>query len=140
MSTSTGRTGRTEPSSWALGASVFAGIVMATIGVLQFFEGLVGIIDGNKFLVKTPNYVFELNVTAWGWVHLILGAVMALTGCFILTGNIVARTVGAMIAGLSAVLNFIWLPHYPVWAILIIAIDVVVIWALTTGRADPLDG
>ena len=113
---------------------------MATIGLLQFFEGLVGIIDGNKFLVKTPNYVFELNVTAWGWVHLILGLVLVLTGCFILTGNIVARTVGAMLAGLSAVLNFIWLPHYPVWSILIIAIDIVVIWALTTGRADPLDG
>ena len=140
MSTSTGRSPRTEPSPWALGASVFAGIVMATIGILQFFEGLVGIIDGNKFLVKTPNYVFELNVTAWGWIHLILGALLALTGCFILTGNIVARTVGALLAGLSAILNFMWLPHYPVWSIIIIAIDIVVIWALTTGRVDQLEG
>src|SRR5689334_10671769 len=80
-----------EQSGWAAGGSIFAGSMMAVVGTFQFFEGLVALINGNDFVVRTNNYVFQLNVTAWGWIHMILGVVVGLAGVGILTGNIVAR-------------------------------------------------
>ena len=120
-------------ASWG---SAFAGAMLMVVGLFQFFQGLVAVINGNQFFVTTPNYVFQLNVTTWGWIHLVLGAVIAVAGLFIFTGNIVARSVGMLLAGLQAVVNFMWLPYYPLWSIIIIAIDVFIIWSLATLRMD----
>jgi hypothetical protein len=117
-------------SGWAAGGSIFAGSMLAVVGTFQFFEGLVAAINGNDFVVKTSNYVFEFNVTTWGWIHMILGVVVALAGVGILTGNIVARGVGIAIAVLSMIANFLWLPYYPIWAIILIGLDTFVIFAL----------
>jgi hypothetical protein len=134
MSTST----REYPSAWAVGGSFFAAVLMVTVGVFQFIEGLVSLIDGRKFYLTTPSYTFEFSSTTWGWVHLVLGAGVAIAGFFIFTGNVVARGVGVFVAAVSAVANFLWLPHYPLWAILIIAIDVLVMWSLASASlADP---
>jgi hypothetical protein len=116
---------------WAAGASTFAATVMIVVGIFQFVEGLVTVVNGSKFLVTT-NYVFTFNATAWGWFHMIIGLGAAVAGGFIFTGNIFARSVGIALAALSAIANFMWLPHYPIWAIVLIALDVVVIWALCT--------
>ncbi len=116
--------------------TTFAGTMMMIVGVVEFFQGLVAVINGNQFFVTTPNYVFQLNVTTWGWIHLVLGAVIAVAGLFIFTGNIVARSVGMLLAGLQAVANFVWLPYSPLWSIIIIAIDVFIIWSLATLRMD----
>ena len=130
MSTSTQRDH--QSSSFALGVSIFAGATMAIVGVSQLFQGLVALIDGNKFLVTSNNYVFEFNNTTWGWIHLIIGALSAITGVAIFTGNLVARSAGIGLACLSIITNFLWLPHYPLWAVIVIAIDMFVIWALAT--------
>jgi hypothetical protein len=128
-------TTRANDSTWASGVSVFAASMMLVVGAFQFFEGLVAVAN-DTFYVKTPNYVLQLDTTQWGWIHMIIGVVVVLAGAFIFTGNIVARSVGILIAGLSALANFFWLPYYPFWSITIIAIDVFVIWALCSVRLN----
>jgi len=115
---------------WAAGASTFAASIMLLVGVFQAIQGIVALVNGNDFLVRTENYVFTFNATTWGWIHLIMGILVAVAGGFILTGNLAARSVGIALAGLSALANFLWLPHYPIWAILLIALNVLVIWGL----------
>jgi hypothetical protein len=121
-------------SSWARGASVFAGSIMLMTGILQFFQGLTALMTSGNFLVQTPNYVFRLDVTAWGWTHLLLGILVAAAGLAIFTGSPVARGVGIFLAGLSAIANFLWLPYYPFWALALLALDVLVIWGLTKSN------
>ena len=128
-------TTRANDSTWASGVSVFAASMMMVVGAFQFFEGLVAVANDN-FYVKTPNYVLQLDTTQWGWIQMILGALVVLAGIFIFTGNIVARSVGILLAGLSALGNFFWLPYYPLWSITIIAIDVFIIWALCSVRLN----
>lgn len=122
----------TSPAgSWG---SAFAGVMLLVVGVCQFLQGLVAVINGNTFYVTTPQYIFQFNVAAWGWIHLIVGLVVAVAGYFIFTGNVVARGFGIFFAGVQAIVNFMWLPNYPLWSMVIIAIDVFIIWSLATTR------
>lgn len=120
-------------SPWAAGLSVFAASILMVVGLFQFFEGLVAVVNGDEFLIRTSDYVFKLDATAWGWTHLILGIVLFLAGLGIFAGNLLARSVGILAAGLSAVANFLWIPYYPIWAIVVLTLDVFVIWALSTS-------
>ncbi len=119
----------------ATGLAVFAAVMMMMAGVFQAFAGLAAIIN-DKFFVVTHNYAFQVNVTAWGWIHLILGIVVAVAGYAVLSGRLWARIVGITLAGLSMIANFLFIPHYPIWALLIIALDVFVIWALATYNRE----
>ncbi len=123
-------------STMAVVTSMLAAIFMMIVGVFQVIQGLAAIINGGTFYVSTPNYFLTFNTTTWGWIHLVLGILIAVAGGFILTGNVVARTVGIVLAALQAVVNFASLPYYPVWSILVIALDVLVIWALASMRLD----
>lgn len=123
------------PPPMAIGAIMFAGIMMAISGVFSAFAGLVALAK-DDFYVVTPNYLLELDPTTWGYIHLILGIVVAIAGFSVLTGRTWARVVGIIAATVSAIANFGFIPYYPIWSILVIAIDVVVIWALAVhGRA-----
>jgi hypothetical protein len=120
-----------EPvSGWAVGGVFFAGILMIVIGIFEAIAGLAAIIE-NEFFVVSQNYTFELDVTAWGWIHLILGIVVALAGFYVFSGRTWARVVGITLAILAAVANFFFIPYYPFWSLLIIALAVWVIWSLT---------
>ena len=122
-------------SGVAAGFILFAVIMMIMIGVFQALAGLVAIFQ-NEFYVATRNYLFKFDVTTWGWIHLIVGIIVALAGWGLLSGRTWARAVGITLALLSAIANFAFIPYYPVWAILIIILDVFVIWALAVrGRA-----
>jgi hypothetical protein len=121
-------------SSWATAASVFAGSMMLMVGILQFFQGLTALFYGDNFLVRTPNYLLRLDPTAWGWTHLILGLLVAVAGVAIFTGNPVARGLGIVLASLSAIANFVWLPYYPLWALVLLALDVFIIWGLAKSN------
>jgi len=103
---------------------------MLMIGIFQAFAGLAAIFN-DEFFVVGPNYTYDLDVTAWGWIHLILGVVVAFAGISVYSGATWARTVGIVLAILSAVANFFFIPYYPVWSVLIIALCIAVIWALT---------
>jgi hypothetical protein len=118
-----------EASGWAVGFVLFAAIMMMMAGIFQALNGLIAIFQ-DEFYVRTPNYIFQFDATTWGWVHLLLGIVVALAGWGLLSGQTWARVVGITLAVLSAIANFLFIPYYPVWSLLIIAIDVVVIWAL----------
>jgi hypothetical protein len=122
-------------SAWAVGWSAFAGIMLIMIGIFHAFAGIVAIAD-DTFYVVGRKWIFEFDVTAWGWIHLIGGVIVVISGFGIFSGNVFARTVGVAVAILSAVVNFAWLPYYPVWSGLMIAMSVAVIWALTVHGRD----
>lgn len=128
-----GETGHEKASPWASGLVLVAGVLLIVTGIFQFLEGLVAIAN-KSFYVVGPNYTYRFNITAWGWIHLIVGVVVVLVGIGILTGNKIARIAGVVIAAVSAFLNFMWIPHYPIWSLTIIAFDLAVIWALTRGE------
>jgi hypothetical protein len=117
-------------SGWAVGGIAFAGSMMIINGFFQMINGLTAIIN-DEFFVVTPNYTFDFDVTAWGWIHLILGLIIFLGGLYLFSGNPAAIALAVVIAMVSAVANFFFIPYYPVWSLLIIAIDVWVIWAVT---------
>lgn len=123
------------PSGWAVGWTYFAAMMMVLVGVFHAIAGLVAIVD-DEFYVATRNYVLQFDSTQWGWIHLILGIVVAVSGLYLLTGAVLARTVGVIMAILSAIAGFAWLPYYPVWGIVMVAIAVSVIWALTAHGRD----
>ena len=123
-----------QRSDAGAGWVTFAGIILITVGIFQAFAGLVGILE-DEILVLTPDYLVQLDATTWGWVHLIIGLIVIASGFGIFSGNVLARTVGVFAALGSMVSMFFWLPWYPVWAIIVIAMDIAIIWALTVhGR------
>jgi hypothetical protein len=138
MSTAGTAQDRTRESGWVLGGVALAATVMVVVGVFQAIQGLAAIID-DEFFVTVRNYAFEIDVTAWGWIHLIIGVILVLAGAYLFSGSVVASTIAIGLAMLSAVANFFFIPHYPFWSILIIALDVFVIWAIIRARKD-LDG
>lgn len=119
----------TTKESWVSGLELFAAVMMIIIGLFHVIVGLAAIVRSSYYVV-TQNYAFTFNVTAWGWVHLILGILVGATGLALISGQSWARVVGMIILGLSALGNFLFIPYQPVWSLLIIVIDVAVIWAL----------
>jgi hypothetical protein len=86
--------------------------------------------------VATPDYVFKLDVTTWGWIHLLLGIFVVLAGLALFQGAVWTRTVGVILAGIGALIGFAWLPWYPIWSIIFVTIAVFVIWALAVHGRD----
>jgi hypothetical protein len=128
------RPGQEDISGWAAGGIVFAATVLLMVGIFQAIAGLVAIID-DEFYVVTRNYTFDLDVSAWGWVHLIVGILVAATGWALFARRTWAGVAAIVIAMLSAIANFFFIPYYPFWSILMIALNVWVIWALTRPGA-----
>ncbi|MEU8795155.1 hypothetical protein [Streptomyces sp. NPDC048643] len=117
---------------WVSGWTAFAGVMLIFGGVMAIFEGISAIAKDDVF-VTTRNYTYSFNLTSWGWIHLILGILVVIAGLALFRGMLWARIVGVALAGLSMIANFMWLPYQPVWAIVLIAIDAFVIWALCVG-------
>jgi hypothetical protein len=124
-----------ELKRWPVGFTLFAGIIIITVGILHALWGLAAIIN-DKFFVVGPNYTYDLDVSAWGWIHLIVGVIVGLAGFFLLSGAAWARGFVVGLAVLSLVANFMAIPYFPAWAIVMIALDVLAIWALTVYRWD----
>jgi hypothetical protein len=123
-----------EASGGAVGWITFAGCVMIISGGFSIIQGFAMLIHSNRF--PNEDSVFSQNAKTWGWVTLIIGAIVLVSGIGVFSGNVLARTVGVIGATLSALGSFTALGIYPVWAILIIAVDVAVIWALTAHGRD----
>jgi hypothetical protein len=123
-----------QMSGWAIGGIAFAATVLTIIGFFQVIAGLTAIFDDNFYIV-TRHYTFDLDATAWGWVHFLLGILLVVTGFGLFGRRAWAGVTAIMLAALSAVLNFFFIPYYPFWTILVIALDIWVIWALTRPGA-----
>ena len=134
--TQTPMAGTQSVSPWAHGIAVFAGVIMIVAGAFQAVEGLAGIVH-DQWLVALPNYIYAFDITLWGWLHLLVGLALLAIGIFLLRGATWARVAGIIVAVVSAILNFVWLPYTPWWALLLIGIDVLVIWALATYLSQP---
>ncbi len=123
---------RTGNRMWAVGGLVFAAILMILLGLWSVIAG-VAAIAGDAVFTRQGDYSFAADLTGWGWVHLVLGAVAVLAGFALLTGAIWARLVGVLLAVLVAINYFLFLPFFPIWSIIVIALAVFVIWSLTTA-------
>lgn len=117
----------------AAGTSIGAGILLAVVGVLQIFQGISAVAN-DDLIVVGPEYTYQFDLTSWGWWHIVLGALAVVIAIGLLAGQTWGRVAAMVIAALSIIANFLWLPYYPWWSILIIAVDIVVIWAVATWR------
>ena len=117
-------------SGLAVGGVIFAATIMIMMGIFQAFTGLFAILD-DQFYVVAPHYALNISVSQWGWIHLILGIVVAVAGAGLFSGKLWATIFALILAVLSAISNFLYIPYYPFWSLLIIGLNVWVIWALT---------
>jgi len=123
----------------AIGFTFFAAVMMWWMGFFHAIEGLVAIFNDNVF-VRAPNYIFRFDLTTWGWIHLILGIVVFFAAFGVMTGALWGRIVGIAMAVVSALANFAFVPYYPVWSLMLIAVNIIVIWALTVHGRDIAEG
>jgi len=129
-----GASGR--PGGTVGGLTIMAAVLMMLSGIWGFLEGLAAVIRGSFFVVL-PHYAYSVSITGWGWIHLILGVVVFATGMAILLKDALwARITGVVLVSFSAIANFVFIPYQPVWSIVLIAIDLVVIWALLSPRRE----
>ena len=125
-----------QVSGWAIGGIAFAATIMVLIGVFQILAGLVAIFN-DDFYIVAQNYTFDLDVSAWGWIHLLVGIAVLATGFGLFGRRPWAGVAAILICMLSALVNFFFIPYYPIWSLLVIGLDIWVIWAVT--RAGALD-
>jgi hypothetical protein len=123
--------------TWATGLTAFAAVMLFLVGLLNIFRGIMAIAEDDIF-VTTRNYVFEWDLTGWGWLHLALGAVAVIISIGLLQTAMWARVAGVVIAGLVILANFLSLPYHPVWSVVMITISGFVIWALCVVPRDNL--
>lgn len=117
----------------ATAGMLFAGVILVLSGALGVLQGIVAIAKDSLYAVGV-NYVYKFDVTAWGWIHVVLGVALAVVGLSLMTGATWARWAGVFIAAVSLALQFMFLPYYPLWAVIVIALDFFVIWALIAYR------
>jgi hypothetical protein len=110
--------------------ATFAAVLLLITSLMEILQGLAAINDP-EFFAAGADYVYDFDVAAWGWVHVILGVVSVCVAIGVMTRQGWAQVLGMIIAGLGMLTNFVWLPHYPLWAIVLIALNGFVIWALS---------
>ncbi|MFS4096232.1 hypothetical protein [Streptomyces sp. AF1A] len=129
----------TAREEWATGLAAFAAVMLLLAGILAICRGIMAIAHDDVFFV-TRDYVFRFSLTGWGWVHLILGVVAVLVAFGLFRAAMWARASGVAIASLIIIANFLSLPYYPVWSIVVIALSAFIIWALCVVRKDGTAG
>ncbi|MCZ4125158.1 DUF7144 family membrane protein [Streptomyces sp. H39-S7] len=122
--------------AWAEGFTLAAGTLLMIVGVLDLCRGIMAVAEDDVF-VNTPNYVFQFDLTSWGWIHVVLGAIAVIVSLGLFRTATWARMAGVAIAGLVIIANFLSMPYYPLWSIVMIAISGFIIWALCVVRRDP---
>jgi hypothetical protein len=126
-------------SGWAVGLVVFAGILMIVGGVWHALAGIAALLNDDLY-VSTPNYLYSFDLTGWGWAHLVLGILVAAAGVAVLKGLTWGRVAGIAVVMVSLFANFVFIPWYPLWSLVIIALDVAVLWALIVWPRQPSEG
>ena len=118
----------------------FAGFILVLNGVFSAIQGLAALVGSDIYYVIADGALYFVDITTWGWWNLIIGVVLILTGVALLTGATWARVVAIILAGLSAIGQLLLLPAQPWWSVIVIAIDVLIIYALTAhGRESTAD-
>ncbi|OII66925.1 MULTISPECIES: hypothetical protein [unclassified Streptomyces] len=136
MATTTNHRRSAASEAAAGGLVTFAGVLLFIAGLLDLFRGIMAIAEDEVY-VTTPNYIFQFDLTGWGWIQLILGAVAIVVSLGVFSRALWARVVGVGIAALLIIANFLTIPYYPVWSIVLIALYAFVIWALCVVPREP---
>ncbi|MEU4092571.1 hypothetical protein [Streptomyces sp. NPDC026673] len=134
----TGTTPKTgnHRNGWVYGGVTFAGVLLLVDGVLAIFQGISGIAADNVY-ARVGDYVYKFSLTGWGWIHLVLGVLLVVTGTGLLSGAALwSRVMGVVLAGLGIIVNFLYLPYLPFWSIILIALDIFIIWALAHYKPE----
>ena len=124
-----------ELSPWAVSFLILAAALMVIGGIFHFIEGLAAVLN-DEFFVVVRGYAFDMDVSTWGWVHMIGGVIVAIAGIGLLSGALWARIVAIVVVIASAILNFVTIPYYPVWAMVMLVIDGGILWALIAHGRD----
>ncbi|MEU1814771.1 hypothetical protein ABZ543_06200 [Streptomyces roseifaciens] len=117
------------------GLTLFAAVMMLIAGFVDIFRGIMAIVHDNVF-ISTPDYVFKFSLAGWGWIHLFLGIAALMVGVGLFRVSLWARILGVIIAALLVIVNFLSIPYYPLWSIVVIALCAFVIWALCVVRHE----
>ena len=115
---------------------VFAAVVMAVSGILSILQGAAAIARNAPY-ASGLHYAYRFDVSAWGWIHLLFGAALVVIAVCLLSGMAWARWAGVLFAATTMALQFIFLPYYPAWALIAIALDVIILWALLIHASEP---
>jgi len=130
-----GREAVGRPNGMATGFTIAAAVMLMLSGAWNFLEGLAALVGGGgAFFTTLPTYVYRLSVSGWGWFHLGVGIAVFVAGAALFMDRIWARAAGVALAVISALVNFITIPYQPTWSFVVIALDIIVIWALLTPR------
>jgi hypothetical protein len=119
-----------QPTRWT-GLVVFAACMMWLLGFFQAIAGFAAIVNPDYYKTAPERLMLVGSYTAWGWIHLLLGVLVFAAGVGVMSGNALARGVGVVLAGLSAISALAFSTASPVWAVIVIVLDVLVIYALT---------
>lgn len=123
----------TEPTGW-VGWIWFGGVVMVLLGIFSVIEGIVALAHQNYYVVGRQG-LLVFDITGWGWVHLILGVLAIIAGAALFTGAMWARIVAVILLVINATAQLAFMAAYPFWALTVLALDIVVIWAIVAhGR------
>jgi hypothetical protein len=118
-----------------VGWVLFAGVIIFVVGFFNIVEGLVALFKPGYYLVESRGLVLHIDYTVWGWVLLGFGVLLALAGYGVMVGQTWARVVGVILAVLNALVNLAFAAAYPLWIVLTVVLDVIVIYALVVhGR------
>ncbi|MFO0920476.1 MAG: hypothetical protein U0451_02280 [Candidatus Saccharimonadales bacterium] len=131
------KTDSSDVSGW-IGWIYFGGLMMMLLGSIHIIAGLVALFDNDVILVGKNN-VWLLDITAWGWVHLIAGIIVLMAGLAVMSGKMWGRVVGIVLGVLAAIANFAFIPVYPLWSILMFTLCVIIVFALVAHGAEAKD-
>jgi hypothetical protein len=121
----------TRPASTAWkGWAIFGAVMLLIAGTFQSIAGFTALFNDDYYLVGSDGLVVHMDYTAWGWVHVAIGVLLLIGGVSLLSGGVTGRIVGVVAAALSAIANLMFLAAYPVWSAGIIALDVLIIYAI----------
>jgi hypothetical protein len=120
---------RSEATGW-VGWIVFAGTLLLLDGIFQFIIGLVSAFNNQWFAVMGQSHTLVWSYATWGWIQMLIGVVLAAVGLSLFSGSMFGRVMGVLIAGLSAIANLAFIGVYPIWSLVVIAVDILVMYAL----------
>ncbi|MEU3486059.1 DUF7144 family membrane protein [Streptomyces massasporeus] len=130
-----GGSGAGDSGDWAAGGLVLGGVLMVVYGLFAVLQGIAAI-AGDEVYTSFGQYSFEFDLTAWGWIHLIVGVLVVVAGLGLFTGADWARVASAVVVGLALIANFLWLPYQPFWSIIMIVTGLFVLWSVFNYRGS----
>jgi vacuolar-type H+-ATPase subunit I/STV1 len=124
-----------EVTGW-VGWIVFAGTMMVILGVFHMFEGLIALFRRATIAFPESGMTIQVTYTQWGWLQLLAGTLVVLAGLGLFTGRMWARTLAVILVSISALINFAWAVHFPIWSLTLLALDFFVIYAIIAHGSE----